>query len=148
MAYSYLVMNYPGAEDDLRGIFGVDNDTLSSETIHRLPNMPAAERELSSLVSEPLGDYENANLMSVRLACLYLTAANCLAAVKTNLLIKESDTKTTGQRFKDALTYTEKDLRKKAEIQIGNITAVTDSDSDSPIQLSLFSPSVDVITGS
>ena len=146
MKYVYKIMDYTEAEEDLRGIFGITEIELPDELIHRLSNLPAAERAVQSQVGSNLGDYTGDQALSVKLAVLYTAAANCLRAVRLNILLKESDTKTTAVRFKDALTVTEEELLAKAGSSIGEVVDVI-AHTVNVNQLELFSPNIDVITG-
>ena len=147
MLYTYKIVDYIGVEDDLRGIFGVDEDTLSKEIIHNLPNMPAAEMELADRLSVDITTLTSTSLMKAKLAVLYLTAANCLGAVKINILQKETDNKSEGQRFKNALTVTEIELRNKATKFIEDVETIITGAVEKPNLLDFVSPSVDVVTG-
>ena len=102
MAYTYQLMTYLDVTEDLRGIFGVDSAVLPDAVIHRLTNLPAAELQVLALVSNPYILTESQKTMA-RLAVLFFAAASCLQIVKINLLQKETDNKTSGERFKDAL---------------------------------------------
>ena len=146
MKYVYKIMDYTEAEEDLRGIFGITDTELPDKLIHRLSNLPAAERTVQSRVSEPLNTYTGDSAIAIKLAVLYTAAANCLQAVRMNILLKESDTKTTAVRFKDALVITEEDLLSKADKSLDAIIDVINSSVD-VAQLSLFSPNIDTITG-
>jgi len=138
-------MDYTEAEEDLRGLFGVTETELPDALIHRLSNLPAAELAVQQQVSESLIDLTDENLLGAKLAVLYTAAANCLQAVRMNILMKESDTKTVAVRFKDTLTLTEDYLLGKAGGYLNNLpTAIAVASVD---QLSFVFPSTDVITG-
>lgn len=146
MKYVYKIMDYTEVEDDLRGVFGITSAELPNNLIHRLSNLPAAERSVQLQVSSALNTYTGDTAISAKLAILYTAAANCLQAVRMNILIKESDTKTTAVRFKDALILTEEILLGKASgyiADIGDSLAVAATVS----QLEFVFPNVDVITG-
>lgn len=146
MAYTYRLMTYQDNVEDVRGIFGVDSSVLSDDVIHRLPNMPAAELIVLKGVASLTGLSESA-LLSLKLAVLYYTAAACLQAVKTNLLHKESDNKTIGERFKDALSLTDEQLKAKGRAYLTDALTEIGSGADKGPLLTISKPSVDVITG-
>ena len=138
-------MDYTEAEEDLRGLFGVTETELPDPLIHRLSNLPAAELSIQQQVSTDLATLADEELLGAKLAVLYTAAANCLQAVRMNILMKESDTKTVAVRFKDALTLTEDYLLGKAGGYLNNLpTAIAVASVD---QLSFVFPSTDVITG-
>jgi hypothetical protein len=147
MNYEYLIMEYPDAEEDLRGIFGVDDTILPDAVIHRLPNMPAAEIEVSDRISVDITTLSGMAESKAKLGILYVAAANCLTAVKVNVLRVETDNKTTGQRFEDALKVTEEDLRAKANKAISDVETALTGAVEHPNVLDFVSPGTDEITG-
>lgn len=147
MAYEYTLMTYADVEEDLRGIFGIDEDILPDDVIHRLPNMPAAEIEVDGRISVDLSTLTAIQQSKAKLAVLYVSAANCLTAVRVNVLRMETDNKTTGQRFEDALSVTEDDLRKKADKFIKEVEDLISGAETHPDLLEFVRPSTDVITG-
>lgn len=144
MSYSFVVMGYPECYDDVRSVFGVDDETLKDDVINSLPNMPAAEMQVLSLVPDYLS-LDSVGITKLRLAIIYHTAANCYQTVKINVLRIETDNKTMGTRFNDTFKMTEEDLRKRAS---GYITELLPSGTGTSDLFSVFSPSIDVITGS
>ena len=147
MSYSYKIMTYPDVEEDLRGIFGVDDTILADDVIHRLPNMPSAEIEVEGRISAAFVDLDELQTTRAKLAVLYVSAANCLTAVKVNVLRLETDNKTTGQRFEDALKVTEDELRAKANKAINDIEALLTGAVTHPDVLEFVSPAVNETTG-
>jgi len=145
MDYVYKIMDYTEAEEDLRGIFGVSDTELPDSTIHRLSNLPAAERSIQQQVSSDLTLITDDDLLSVKLAVLYTAAANCLNAVRLNILSKESDTKTTAVRFKDALSLSAESLLSKAGYYLNAYNGVIATETTD--QLAFISSDTDVITG-
>ena len=147
MNYEYSLMTYPDVEEDLRGIFGVDDTILPDAVIHRLPNMPSAEIEVSDRISVDITTLTGVAEAKAKLGVLYVAAANCLTAVKVSVLRVETDNKTTGQRFEDALSITEDELRAKANKAINDVeTALTGAISH-PNVLEFVRPGTDEITG-
>lgn len=147
MSYEYSLMTYSDVEEDLRGIFGVDDTILPDSVIHRLPNMPSAEIEVAGRISVDITTLTGTASARAKLAILYVSAANCLTAVRVNVLRVETDNKTTGQRFEDALSITEEQLRTKADRAINEIEAILTGAVTHPDVLEFVSPSIDQITG-
>ena len=147
MSYNYKIMTYPDVEEDLRGIFGVDDTILADEVIHRLPNMPSAEIEVDGRISVDIATLTDLAETRAKLAILYVSAANCLTAVKVNVLRLETDNKTTGQRFEDALRITEDELRAKANKAINDIEALLTGAVTHPDVLEFVTPAVNETTG-
>lgn len=144
---AYIIMDYSVAEDELRSIFGIDEDVLTNEQIHLLPNLPAAEIEGAARIAD-LAILSGRELDLAKLAILYLTAANCLDIVKLNILKSETDNKTTGIRFTDAFSLTKDELRGKADKFISEVNALVDSAIVASTDiLSVFSPLQDEVTG-
>lgn len=147
MSYNYKLMTYADVEEDLRGIFGVDDTILPDSVIHRLPNMPSAEIEVTGRISVGLETLTGLASTRAKLAVLYVSAANCLTAVKVNVLRLETDNKTTGQRFEDALQVTEEDLRKKADKFVKEVEDLLTGAVTHPDILEFVSPAVNETTG-
>jgi len=147
MNYNYVLMNYPDVEEDLRGVFGVDDTILADSVIHRLPNMPAAEIEVADRISVALDTLSGTAEAKAKLGVLYIAAANCLTVVKVNVLRMETDNKTTGQRFEDALEITEDDLRKKANKALNDVETALTGAITHPDVLEFVGPGTDEITG-
>lgn len=148
MSYEYTLMNYADVEEDLRGVFGVDDGILPDAVIHRLPNLPSAEIEVSERISVDVTTLTGVSEARAKLAILYVAAANCLTAVKVNVLRLETDNKTTGQRFEDALSITEEELRAKADKAINEVENLLTGATTHPDILEFVSPATDQITGS
>ena len=144
MPYQYQVMSYPEAYADVRAIFGVDDGILSDDVINSLPNMPAAEVYVMGLLPN-YASFNTAEILKLRLAILYHTAANCYQTVKINVPRIETDNKTMGTRFNDTFSMSEEDLRKRAS---GYITELTPTAAGTAELFSRFAPATDVITGS
>lgn len=147
MSYEYVLMTYSDVEEDLRGIFGIDDTILPDSVIHRLPNMPAAEIEVSDRISVDISTLTGIAQSKAKLGVLYIAAANCLTAVKVNVLRMETDNKTTGQRFEDALEITEEDLRDKANKALKDVEEALSGAVEHPNVLDFVRPSTDEITG-
>lgn len=146
MAYTYQLMTYLDVTEDLRGIFGVDSAVLPDVVIHRLTNLPAAELQVLALVSNPYILTETQKTVA-RLAVLFFAAASCLQIVKINLLQKETDNKTSGERFKDALNLTEDDLRNRGQQYLSKLLNELGLAGDKGTIFELSKPATDVITG-
>lgn len=146
MAYTYQLMTYLDVTEDLRGIFGVDSAVLPDATIHRLTNLPAAELQVLALVSNPYILTESQKTVA-RLAVLFFAAASCLQIVKINLLQKETDNKTSGERFKDALNLTEDGLRNRGQQYLSKLLNELGLAGDKGSIFELSKPATDVITG-
>ena len=146
MAYTYQLMTYLDVTEDLRGIFGVDSAVLPDVVIHRLTNLPAAELQVLALVSNPYILTETQKTVA-RLAVLFFAAASCLQIVKINLLQKETDNKTSGERFKDALNLTENDLRNRGQQYLSKLLNELGLAGDKGTIFELSKPATDVITG-
>ncbi len=148
MAYTYTIMGYTGVEDDLRAIFGITETEFSDELIHRITHLPAAEIEAADRISQSLGSLTDTALTKAQLAVLYLAAANCLPAVRVNVLRVENDNKSMGQRFDNALDITELELRAKADKLIGEVEELLGETAASSVSLfDAYSPATDEITG-
>ena len=147
MNYEYKIMTYPDVEEDLRGVFGVDDTILPDAVIHRLPNLPSAEIEVSDRFSVDITTLSGVAATKAKLGTLYIAAANCLTAVKVNVLRMETDNKTTGQRFEDALEITEEDLRSKANKALKDVEEALTGAVVHPTVLEFVRPAQDEITG-
>ena len=146
--YTYLISDYTGIEDDLRSIFGIDAEILSNVVIHKLPNLPAAEMEVSERVTTALTSLTGNVLIKAQLAILQIAAANCLPAVKLAVLQEETDGKTSGKRFNDSLSdLTADDFLAKANKLISELNLLVTGASEARELLTFSSPSNDQITG-
>lgn len=148
MVYEYKIMTNSAVMSDVRGIFGIDDLVLSDAVINSPTNMPAAELSVEAQLGVDISTIAETYSYKLYMAILYTTAANCLSAVKINLLKKEDDNKTSGERFASALSITEASLLNKAQAFIS--TVKIDAALGSAYSKDIFSsssPTVDEITG-
>jgi hypothetical protein len=110
----------------------------------------AAELDLISLVPNVKSILEDSNtepvvIMQLTLAMINLISYYAYPTLKTKLLLTESDNKTFGTRFKDALSRDRNEF-KAAAIRsldaIGITPAMPDYD-----RISISTPDIDIITG-
>lgn len=144
MSYSYKILNYSSARDEVRGVLGVTEEEITDDELDLLPLMPAADRYIikrcpgyASILTDSDKKYD------LQLAAVYVAAANVLPTLRLKLLQVETDNKTTAQRFKNALDVSAADLMAKAEDFLSQLQTGYTLD----CVLITVAPDTDVITG-
>lgn len=132
----------------VREALGVTSAELSDEAIDSVMVLGQAEQEVLKYVPDFATRLQTANTITqnalsiafINLVCFYV-----YPSLKLALLYSESDNKTIGTRFRDALTRDPNEFRAKA------LSTLADQGVDvigsSPDLLSAVSPATDIITG-
>jgi len=136
--------------DEVRVTLGLTSDDLYDDEIMSLSLAGAAELDLISLVPNVKSILEANNteqvvIMQLTLAMINLVAYYAYPTLKTNLLLTESDNKTFGTRFKDALSRDRNEF-KAAAMRSLDIIGITPATSDYD-RISISTPDIDIITG-
>lgn len=145
MSYTYKILTSVTAKDEVRGILGVTETELSDDDLDLMPLMPAADRYIIKRCPDYvtiLTDPDKA--IDLKLAAVYVAAANALPTLKLKLLQVESDNKTVAQRFKTAFDVTIPDLMSKAESFLSDLIS---GGSSLDCLMITVAPDIDVITG-
>lgn len=146
-----LQIEYPlDYMQDLYALLGVSSDDLSEDDILTLPFAGTAELNLIELVPNAkviLEDSSTTESIKTRLtiAFINLIAYYVYPSLKTKLLYSESDNKTIGTRFKDALSRDRNEFKAEAIRQITS-TGVNSSISGYSL-FEVVTPAIDVISG-
>lgn len=125
-----LQIEYPlDYMQDLYALLGVSSDDLSEDDIITLPFAGTAELNLIELVPNAkaiLEDTATAESTKIKLtiAFINLIAYYVYPSLKTKLLYSESDNKTIGTRFKDALSRDRNEFKAEAIRQISSTVLV------------------------
>lgn len=146
-----LLINYPiDYADDTRGLLGITTEELSDDEINSLIFAGKAEQDLISLMPNVKIMLEDATTpesikINITIAFINLIAYHVYPSLKTKLLYSESDNKTIGTRFRDALSRDRNDFKAEAikVLLINGIIASTDSYAI----FSTIKPEIDIITG-
>jgi len=136
--------------DEVRVTLGLTSDDLYDDEIMSLSLAGAAELDLISLVPNAKSILEDSNtepviIMQLTLVMINLVAYYAYPTLKTKLLLTESDNKTFGTRFKDALSRDRNEYKAvaiKSLDAVGITPVMPDYD-----RISISTPDIDVITG-
>ncbi len=146
-----LQIEYPlDYMQDLYALLGVSSDDLSEDDIITLPFAGTAELNLIELVPNAkaiLEDTATAESTKIKLtiAFINLIAYYVYPSLKTKLLYSESDNKTIGTRFKDALSRDRNEFKAEAIRQISS-TGISSTISGYSL-FEVVTPAIDVISG-
>lgn len=135
---------------DLYALLGISSEDLSEDDILTLPFAGAAELNLIELVPTAKAILENVSTpesskIKLTLAFINLIAYYVYPSLKTKLLYSESDNKTIGTRFKDALSRDRSEFKAEAIKQIAS-TGINTTISNYTL-FEVITPAIDVISG-
>lgn len=146
-----LLINYPiDYADDVRAVLGITSTELTDDEINTLVFAGSAEQDLitlmptaKSLLEDLLTD--NTIKIKITIAFVNLIAYYVYPVLKTKLLYSESDNKTIGTRFRDALNRDRNDFKSEAIriLLVNNLITTTSTYT----RLDIISPETDIITG-
>ncbi len=146
-----LLINYPiDYADDTRSLLGITTEELSDDEINSLIFAGKAEQDLIILMPNVKSVLEDTTTLegikiNITIAFINLIAYHVYPSLKTKLLYSESDNKTIGTRFRDALSRDRNDFKSEA-IKILLVNGII-TNTDSYSRFSTVKPEIDIVTG-
>lgn len=146
-----LQIDYPlDFIQDTQALLGISDEELSEDDIMTLPFAGAAELKLIGLVPNVKNILEDTQTsdstkISLTLAFINIIAYYVYPSLKAKILYSESDNKTIGTRFKDALSRDRNEFMADA-IKYIEATGVTSTIASYTL-FDIVPPNIDVITG-